>query len=40
MDAHLVKPVIDRVYGFDEVPAAFDHLERGPLGKVVVDVSA
>jgi len=31
-----LKPVIDRVYDFEEVPAAFDHLERGAFGKLVI----
>ncbi|HEV2675184.1 MAG TPA: NAD(P)-dependent alcohol dehydrogenase [Aliidongia sp.] len=31
-----LRPVIDRIYRFDEVPAAFEHLDRGPFGKVVV----
>lgn len=35
-DALDFKPVIDSVYKFDEVPAAFDHLERGAFGKIVV----
>lgn len=29
-------PVIEREYGFDALPAALDHLERGAFGKVVV----
>ena len=33
---HDIKPVIDRVYAFEDVRAAFDHLERGPFGKIVV----
>lgn len=36
VDAHGIKPVIDKVYAFENVRAAFDHLERGPFGKVVV----
>ena len=32
-------PVIDHRYGFEELPAAIDHLERGVFGKVVVDVA-
>lgn len=36
IDEHGLKPVIERVYGFKDVRAAFDHLERGPFGKVVV----
>lgn len=31
-----LKPVIEHEYGFDEVPAALDHLERGSFGKLVV----
>ena len=32
-----VRPVIDRVFGFDEVPAAFAHLAAGRhVGKVVI----
>jgi len=34
-----IKPVIDRVYGFSEVPRAFEHLARGPFGKVVIALS-
>ncbi|WP_370868958.1 zinc-dependent alcohol dehydrogenase family protein [Ectorhizobium quercum] len=33
-----IKPVIDRRYGFAELPAALDHLERGPFGKIVIDL--
>lgn len=33
---HRIVPVIDARYGFDAVPAAFEHLRRGPFGKVVV----
>jgi NADPH:quinone reductase-like Zn-dependent oxidoreductase len=31
-------PVIDRVYPFDDAPAAFAHLTRGAFGKIVIDV--
>ncbi|RUU11915.1 NAD(P)-dependent alcohol dehydrogenase [Mesorhizobium sp. USDA-HM6] len=31
-----IKPVIDKVYGFDYVPQAFGHLEKGPFGKIVI----
>ncbi|RUX51568.1 NAD(P)-dependent alcohol dehydrogenase [Mesorhizobium sp. M4A.F.Ca.ET.050.02.1.1] len=31
-----IKPVIDKVFGFNEVPQAFDCLEKGPFGKVVI----
>ncbi|BDV37894.1 hypothetical protein DSM21852_11470 [Methylocystis bryophila] len=36
IDEHGIKPVIDKAYGFLDAHAAFDHLERGPFGKVVV----
>jgi len=39
IDEHGIKPVIDKVYAFDDARAAFDHLERGPFGKVVITVS-
>jgi len=31
-----LKPVIDRRYPLKDLPAALDHLDRGPFGKVVV----
>ncbi|QJU58237.1 NAD(P)-dependent alcohol dehydrogenase [Sphingomonas sp. AP4-R1] len=36
IDENAIKPVIDRIYTFADAPAAFDHLERGPFGKVVI----
>jgi NADPH:quinone reductase-like Zn-dependent oxidoreductase len=36
IDERSVKPVIDKIYSLDEVPAAFDQLEREPFGKVVI----
>ncbi|HEY0257319.1 MAG TPA: NAD(P)-dependent alcohol dehydrogenase [Candidatus Methylacidiphilales bacterium] len=36
--AHPIAPVIDSTYDFSAAPAAFDHLDRGPFGKVVVEV--
>jgi NADPH:quinone reductase-like Zn-dependent oxidoreductase len=33
-----LSPVVDSRYSLDDLPAAFDHLDRGPFGKVVVDV--
>lgn len=35
-----IRPVIDGRYAFADLPAAFDHLDRGPFGKVVIDVDA
>ena len=34
-----VRPVIDREFGFDALPAAFGRLKEGPMGKVLVRVS-
>ncbi|MFD1984852.1 NAD(P)-dependent alcohol dehydrogenase [Mesorhizobium newzealandense] len=34
-----IKPVIDTVFGFDEVPQAMQHLESGPFGKIVITTS-
>ncbi|MER8787082.1 NAD(P)-dependent alcohol dehydrogenase [Mesorhizobium sp. M0983] len=33
-----IKPVIDKLFGFDEVPQAFERLETGPFGKIVITV--
>jgi NADPH:quinone reductase-like Zn-dependent oxidoreductase len=35
-----IRPVVDGRYPFAELPAAYDHLDRGPFGKVVLDVAA
>ncbi|MFT3691209.1 zinc-dependent alcohol dehydrogenase family protein [Paenirhodobacter sp.] len=34
-----IKPVIDARYPMADLPAALDHLDRGPFGKVVVEVA-
>ena len=39
IEALAIKPVIDKVFGFDEVPQAFQHLEKGPFGKIVIAMS-
>jgi NADPH:quinone reductase-like Zn-dependent oxidoreductase len=31
-------PVIDAIYGMNDFEAALDHLDRGPFGKIVVEV--
>lgn len=31
-----IRPVVDKVYGFDEVPQALQRLEQGPFGKIVI----
>lgn len=33
-----IKPVIDAVYPFTDVSEAFQHLRRGPFGKVVIEL--
>lgn len=38
IDAFGIKPVIDRVFSFTEAPAAFQRLQEGPFGKVVIRV--
>ena len=38
LDQHRIKPVIDRIYGFDEAVQAYEHLARGPFGKIVIQV--
>lgn len=32
LDQHRIKPVIDKVYAFDEAVQAYEHLARGPFG--------
>lgn len=34
-----LKPVIEKRYGFADLPAALDHLDRGAFGKIVIDVN-
>lgn len=38
LEQHRVEPVIDAVYDFGAAADAFDHLDRGPFGKVVIEV--
>jgi NADPH:quinone reductase-like Zn-dependent oxidoreductase len=38
IDRHGIKPVIDQVFAFTDVPAAFARLEQGPFGKLVIKV--
>src|SRR6185436_14759126 len=39
MEQHELRPFVDRVFAFEDVRSAYDHLERGrPLGKVVIDI--
>lgn len=39
LDKHGIKPVIDQVYAFGDARNAFEHLARGPFGKVVIKVA-
>ncbi|MGI4984302.1 MAG: zinc-dependent alcohol dehydrogenase family protein [Janthinobacterium lividum] len=39
LDKHRIEPVIDQVYAFDEAVQAYEHLARGPFGKVVIKVA-
>ncbi|WP_059412791.1 zinc-dependent alcohol dehydrogenase family protein [Cupriavidus basilensis] len=38
LDEHRIRPVIDHVYPFGQAREAFEHLARGPFGKVVIKV--
>jgi NADPH:quinone reductase-like Zn-dependent oxidoreductase len=39
VENHRISPIIDAIYSFDALPDALDHLDRGPFGKIVVEVS-
>lgn len=34
------RPVIDRVFPFGELPHAFERLERGPMGKILISIQS
>jgi NADPH:quinone reductase-like Zn-dependent oxidoreductase len=37
ISANAIKPVIDKVFGFDEVKAAYQHMASGAhFGKIVI----
>jgi NADPH:quinone reductase-like Zn-dependent oxidoreductase len=38
LEQHRIEPVIDAIYDFSDLPDALDHLDRGPFGKVVVEI--
>lgn len=38
LQRHGIRPVIDRVYPFHQARQGFEHLARGPFGKVVIKV--
>ncbi len=39
LETHQIQPVLDATYDFQDLPAALDHLDRGPVGKVIVQFS-
>lgn len=39
LNQHRIQPVIDKVYHFEEAIQAYQHLARGPFGKVVIQVA-
>jgi NADPH:quinone reductase-like Zn-dependent oxidoreductase len=34
-----IKPVIEKVYSFDDAIEAYRHLDRGPVGKIAIDIA-
>jgi NADPH:quinone reductase-like Zn-dependent oxidoreductase len=38
LERHQIEPVVDAVYDFNALPDALDHLDRGPFGKIVIEV--
>jgi NADPH:quinone reductase-like Zn-dependent oxidoreductase len=38
LNEHNILPVIDKVYRFDQAREAYEHLARGPFGKIVIQV--
>jgi NADPH:quinone reductase-like Zn-dependent oxidoreductase len=38
VEQHRISPIIDARYSFSALPDALDHLDRGPFGKVVVEI--
>ena len=39
IDVNGIKPVIEAEYELADLPAALDHLARGPFGKIAVRVA-
>lgn len=35
-EQHAIRPLIDATYPFSDAPEAFRHMQRGPLGKIVI----
>jgi NADPH:quinone reductase-like Zn-dependent oxidoreductase len=38
LEAKRIRPILDTVYPFREAREAFNHLLRGPFGKVVIEI--
>jgi NADPH:quinone reductase len=38
LDGIGVRPVVDRVFPFDQLRPAFEWLEEGPIGKVLLEI--
>ncbi|HEY6850430.1 MAG TPA: zinc-binding dehydrogenase [Terracidiphilus sp.] len=38
MERQRIQPVIDATYDFNALPEALDRLDRGPFGKIVVEL--
>jgi D-arabinose 1-dehydrogenase-like Zn-dependent alcohol dehydrogenase len=39
VEKYRIPPIIDARYRFDALPDALEHLDRGPFGKLVVDIN-
>ena len=39
LEKHKIKPIIDKVYSFEQAIEAFEHLARGAFGKIVIKIS-
>jgi NADPH:quinone reductase-like Zn-dependent oxidoreductase len=39
VDQNRIEPVVDTVYPLSSLPDALDHLDQGPFGKIVVDLT-
>jgi NADPH2:quinone reductase len=39
LDKAGARPLVDHVFGFEQLPQAFERLKAGPMGKVLIDVA-
>ncbi|CAN7515924.1 zinc-dependent alcohol dehydrogenase family protein [Rhizobacter sp. LjRoot28] len=39
LNEHKIRPVVDRAYDFKDAKLAYEHLARGPFGKVVIKIN-